>query len=156
MTMTPLVHQHLMTLALAVDFAGMLSIGPVPAGLRRIAPVTGGSFTGPRLAGSVLPGGADWVMNRPDGVMLIDVRLTLKTDDGALVYVGYQGRFKAGSEAMARFGKGALLSADEYSLAISARLECGDPRYTWVNDLIIVGTGEQTRSGPIYDLFAIG
>lgn len=154
--MTSLVHTHLLTLTLDVDFAGMLNLGPVPAGLRRIAPVPGGRFTGPRLSGSVLPGGADWVINRADGVMLIDVRLTLKTDDGALLYLAYQGRFLAAPEAMARFGKGALLDRQEYSLAVSARLECGDARYTWVNDLIIVGTGEQTRSGPIYDLFAIG
>ncbi|MFZ4111102.1 MAG: DUF3237 family protein, partial [Polymorphobacter sp.] len=59
--MTELPHLHLMNLTLEVDFAGMLSIGPVPAGRRRIAPVTGGRFSGPRLAGSVLPGGADWV-----------------------------------------------------------------------------------------------
>ena len=154
--MTSLVHTHLLTLTLDVDFAGMLNIGPVPAGRRRIAPVPGGRFTGPRLSGSVLPGGADWVINRADGVMVIDVRLTLKTDAGALLYLAYQGRFLAAPEAMARFGTGALLDRQEYSLAVSARLECGDARYTWVNDLIIVGTGEQTRSGPIYDLFAIG
>jgi hypothetical protein len=154
--MTGLAHTHLLTLTLTVDFVGMLSIGRVPAGLRRIAPVTGGSFTGPRLVGSVLPGGADWVINRADGVMLIDVRLTLKTDDGALIYLAYQGRFKAEPEAMARFGKGALLAPGEYSLAMTARLECGDTRYDWLNDLIIAGTGEQTRPGPVYTLFAIG
>ena len=156
MTMTPLEHQHLMTLTLAVDFAGMIDIGAVPVGRRRIAPVTGGRFAGPRLAGSVLPGGADWVINRADGVMLIDVRLTLKTDDGAPIYLAYQGRFAATSEAMARFGKGALLAPGEYSLAITARLECGDTRYDWLNDLVIAGTGEQTLAGPIYSLFAIG
>jgi hypothetical protein len=154
--MTSLAHSQLMTLTLEVNFAGMLNIGRVPAGLRRIAPVPGGRFTGPRLAGSVLPGGADWVINRANGVMLTDVRLTLKTDDGALIYLGYQGRFRAAPEAMARFGKGALLEAGEYSLALSARLECGDTRYDWLNDLIVVGTGEQTRSGPTYSLFANG
>ncbi len=156
MTTTPLVHQHLMTLTLAVDFAGMIDIGAVPAGRRRIAPVTGGRFTGARLAGSVLPGGADWVINRADGVMVIDVRLTLKTDDGALLYLAYQGRFTAAPEAMARFGKGALLAAAEYSLAVVARFECGDTRYDWLNDLIVVGTGEQTLSGPIYTFYSIG
>ena len=57
-------------------------MGAALAGLRRIAPVTGGTFAGERLSGTVI-GGADWVINRPDGVMVIDVRLTLKTDDGA-------------------------------------------------------------------------
>ena len=80
----------------------MVSIGQTPAGMRRIAPVTGGHFTGDRLNGTVLPGGNDWVINRHDGVMVIDVRLTLQTDDGALVYLTYQGRFLANADAMAR------------------------------------------------------
>ena len=153
--MTELRHQHLITLSLTVDFAGMAIIGKTPAGLRRIAPVSGGTFSGERLNGTVLPG-ADWVINRPDGVMVIDVRLTLKTDDGALIYLTYQGRFVAEPEAMARFGKGALLERSEYSLAISARFECGDERYAWLNNVITVGTGEQTTQGPIYSIFEIG
>lgn len=154
--MTDLQHRHLITLTLTVDFAGMVNIGPTPAGLRRIAPVTGGAFTGERLNGAVLPGGNDWVINRADGVMVIDVRLTLKTDDGAMIYLSYQGRFLAAPDAMERFAKGAMLDPSEYSLTIAAKFECGDPRYTWLNTIIAVGTGEQTRSGPIYSIFEIG
>ena len=145
----------LLTLTLTVDFRGMTMIGETPAGLRRIAPVTGGTFTGDRLSGTVI-GGADWVINRADGVMVIDVRLTLKTDDGALVYLTYQGRFLAAPEVMARFAKGAVLDPSEYSLAVIARFESGDQRYRWLNDAIVVGTGEQTASGPVYSLFTVG
>ena len=153
--MKSLQHSLLTTLTLTVDFRGMTSIGQTPAGLRRIAPVTGGTFAGERLNGTVL-GGADWVINRPDGVMVIDVRLTLKTDDGAMVYLTYQGRFLAGAEVMARFARGALLDPSEYSLAITARFECGDERYGWLNDVVAAGTGEQTAAGPVYSIFQIG
>ncbi len=153
--MTLLRHTPLTTLTLTVDFRGMTMIGETPAGLRRIAPVTGGTFAGERLSGTVI-GGADWVINRPDGVMVIDVRLTLKTDDGAMIYLTYQGRFLAAPEVMARFAKGAVLDPSEYSLAVSARFECGDDRYRWLNDAIVVGTGEQTASGPVYSLFTVG
>jgi hypothetical protein len=153
--MKSLHHAPLTTLTLTVDFRGMTTIGETPAGLRRIAPVTGGNFTGDRLSGTVI-GGADWVINRPDGVMVIDVRLTLKTDDGALVYLTYQGRFLAEPEVMARFARGAVLDPSEYSLAIVARLESGDARYRWLNDAVVVGTGEQTASGPVYSLFTVG
>jgi hypothetical protein len=88
--------------------------------------------------------------------MVIDVRLTLKTDDGALVYLTYQGRFLAEPEVMARFAKGAVLDPSEYSLAVVARFESGDQRYRWLNDAIVVGTGEQTASGPVYSLFTVG
>ena len=154
--MNNLPHRHLVTMTLTVDFAGMISIGQTPAGLRRIAPVTGGHFAGERLNGTVLPGGNDWVVNREDGVMVIDVRLTLQTDDGAMVYLNYQGRFLAEAEAMARFRKGALLEPHEYSLAIVAKFECGDSRYSWLNNDIAVGTGEQTAAGPVYSIFEIG
>lgn len=119
-----------MTMTLEVGFAAMRTIGKTPGGLRRIAPVNGGTFTGDRLAGTVLPGGADWVINRADGVMVTDVRLTLQTGDGALIYLTYQGRFVATPEVMARFNRGALLAPEDYSLAIVARFERGDARYS--------------------------
>lgn len=153
--MKTLPHDHLMTLSLEVGFADMVTIGATPAGLRRIAPVTGGSFAGARLAGTVV-GGADWVVNRADAVMVIDVRLTLRTDAGVPLYLTYGGRFLAPPETMARFARGARLDPEEYSLAITARLECGDPRHAWVNDAVIVGTGTQTGSGVTYELFTVG
>ena len=153
--MPELKHRHLITLSLTVDFAAMQIIGKTPAGLRRIAPVSGGGFVGDRLNGTVLPG-ADWVINRPDGVMVIDVRLTLRTDDGAMIYLTYQGRFLAEADVMARFAKGALLDPLEYSLAITARFECGDERYAWLNNVVAVGTGEQTSAGPVYTMFEVG
>lgn len=133
----------------------MLVIGATPAGHRRIAPVTGGRFSGDRLNGSVLPG-ADWVINRADGVMVIDVRLTLRTTEGALIYLAYGGRFLAEPAVMARFAKGELLDQSEYSLVVAAKFECGDERFAWLNNVVAVGTGEQTVSGPIYDFFEIG
>ena len=81
--MTTLKHKHLLTLELKVDFAAMQNIGQTPFGLRRIVPVSEGIFSGEQLKGLVLPG-ADWVLNRHDGVMQIDVRLVLKTDDDDL------------------------------------------------------------------------
>ena len=154
--MTDLKHRHLITMTLTVDFAGMVNIGATPAGLRRIAPVTGGTFVGERLNGEVLPGGNDWVINRADGVMVIDVRLTLKTDDNALIYLSYQGRFLAAADAMERFAKGIPLDPSEYSLAMVAKFECGDARYDWLNNVVAVGTGERTATGPIYSIFEIG
>ena len=153
--MTDLKHQHLTTLTLSVDFASTLGIGATPAGNRRIAPVAGGTFAGERLSGIVRPG-ADWALFRPDGVLVIDVRLTLETNDQALIYLQYAGRFVSSPEGMARFSKGVLLDPADYSLAITAKFECGDPRYTWLNNVIAVGTGEQTAAGPIFTIIEVG
>ncbi len=57
---------------------------------------------------------------------------------------------------MARFGRGAQLDAAEYSLTISAKFECGDARYAWLNNVVAVGVGQQTPTGVIYQIFEIG
>ncbi|MEO1657686.1 MAG: DUF3237 domain-containing protein [Pseudomonadota bacterium] len=152
----PLPHKHLVTLRLDVDSAGALQVGKTPEGQRTIAPVTGGVFEGQRLSGQVLPGGADWVRFRADGTMMIDVRLTLQTDDGALIYLTYQGRFIGAAGAMAQFAKGKTLVPGSYSLVTVAKLECGDERYAWLNNAIAVGIGEQSGFNPIYTLYEIG
>ena len=150
--MDTLPHRHLITLTLEVDFANPVRIGAIAAGHRGIAPVTGGRFEGERLRGTVRPG-HDWFVTRADGAVIIDVRLTLDTDDGAAIYLTYQGRMTGSGDAMARFRKGEQLAAADYSLVITARFECGDARYSWLNDAISVGVGEQTSDGPIYTIF---
>jgi hypothetical protein len=68
-------------------------VGATPHGLRRIRYIKGGTFAGPKLAGEVLPGGADWLLVRSDGAREIDVRVTLRTDDGDLIYAISRGIF---------------------------------------------------------------
>ncbi len=152
--MDSLALEHLTTLTLDVDFRGIRRIGAVPVGQRGVATVTGGRFEGERLSGTVL-GGHDWFVNRPDGVMTIDVRLTLETMDRALIYLAYQGRFLAEPAVMARFARGELLDPSEYSLATTARFECGHAGYAWLNDTIALAVGEQTRTGPIYRIYRL-
>jgi hypothetical protein len=74
-----------MTLQVAVG--DVQKIGAVPHGTRVTAPITSGHFEGPRLRGKVLPGGGDWTLLRGDGVLEIDLRLTLETDDGVLIHM---------------------------------------------------------------------
>lgn len=148
-------YRHLTTLTLTVDFAAVVPIGATPAGFRGIAPVTDGRFEGERLSGTVAPG-HDWFVTRADGVLVIDVRLVLTTDDSATIYLTYQGRMTGQGDAMARFRKGEVLGAADYALTISAKFECGDLRYAWLNDAVVVGVGEQAPTGPIYHMFEVG
>jgi hypothetical protein len=146
---------HLTTLRLQVDYAGLLNIGKTPAGRRRIAPVAGGVFEGARLRGTVLPGGADWVLVRPDDNFTIDVRLTLRTEDSALVYLAYQGIFQSSSENQARLRRGEMLNPDEYKVRTVAKFESGAETYQWLNDILAIGAGRQTKDGAIYEIFEI-
>ena len=148
-------HRHLLTLSLEVDFASTKSIGKTAVGHRGIAPVVGGRFAGERLNGTAAPG-SDWFIVQADGTLVIDVRLTLTTDDGVSIYLSYTGSMRGKGDAMARFAKGEMLGDEEYNLTIIARFECGDDRYSWLNGLPVVGVGEQTPTGPIYTLYEIG
>ena len=77
---------------LRLDVPEVMDLGDTPSGRRRVAPVRGGTFAGERLNGEVLEGGAgDWLLQRADGVMLLDVRLLLRTDAGELVSMSYRG-----------------------------------------------------------------
>lgn len=152
--MRQLASRHLMTLTLEVDAAGVVVIGDVPAGSRRIAPVPRGTFVGERLRGEVL-GGADWVVDRADGIRLLDVRLSLRTDDGVPIYLSYTGSYVAAPEVMARLVRGEAVAPDEYRLRTVAKFEAGAEPYRWLNDLIVVGTGTRERAGPLYELFEI-
>ena len=80
-------------------------VGATPRGTRRFYPAIGGSFEGPRLRGEVLPDGGDWLLLRPDGVLEQDVRITLKTDDSAFIYVRYAGMRHGPPEVMARLAQ---------------------------------------------------
>ena len=149
-------HQHLVTLKLDVDVKNATSIGQVQGGMRRIVPIRGGEFSGEKLNGKVLPGGADWVLHRVDGVMRIDVRICLQTEDDVLIYLNYQGRFILKEEAGERLAAGEAVAEDELSLAMVANFECSDKRYRWLNDVIAVGVGAQLGWNPVYDIYQIG
>src|SRR5438045_8053055 len=79
----------LMTLRLST--APTQNVGAGPHGTRLTFPIIGGSFEGDRLRGKVLPGGGDWVLRRPDGVLDLDLRITLGPDDGALIQQKFEG-----------------------------------------------------------------
>ena len=103
--------------------------------------VTGGRFEGPRLNAAVQIPAGDWITNRADGSYKLDVRLTLKTDDGALILVTYNG-----------IGQTTNAGA---SLRIAPLFETGDSRYTWLTKLQAIGIGERVGTAVTYDIYAL-
>src|SRR6476469_9706339 len=112
---------HLMTMTLAVS--GMQAIGATPAGDRRIGLVAGGTFRGEPLRGTVLPGGADWIIARPDGATTLDVRLVLETDDKAMIGLTYRGMRHGPAAVMERLNRGHKVDASEYYFRTSVAFE---------------------------------
>jgi hypothetical protein len=151
-----LTYEPLFVMDLLVGYPSAHIIGPTAVGFRGVYPVDGGTFEGARLRGTVDPGGADWVTQRTDGLMLIDVRLTLRTDDGATIAMTYTGLARALSESlMERFRRRELLNYQEFYLRTTPRFETGDERYAWLNGVIAVANGQRTERGGEYHVFAI-
>jgi hypothetical protein len=144
---------HLFTMSL--DVAGMQAIGATPAGNRRIGLVAGGTFQGERLRGKVLPGGADWIVVRPDDVTTLDVRLVLQTDDGAAIGMTYRGLRHGPAEVMNRINRGETVDPGTYYFRIAVTLETAAPKYAWLNSAFFIGSGDRKPNGPVYDVFEV-
>src|SRR5882762_1195338 len=111
----------LMTVRL--NTAPVQNIGATPHGTRVTFPITGGSFEGERLRGKVLPSGDDWTLKRPDGVVELDLRITLETDDGALIHMTFEGVRDDGPPG------------GSYFRTVS-RFETGEGKYSFLNRLL--------------------
>jgi len=131
------------------------ALGATPAGKRYIAYVTGGTFEGPKIRGRALPGGGDWVVVRPDRVFQLDVRLTLQTDDGALIYTTYRGARHGSREVMSKIAAGDPVDADDYYFRTTPYFETGSDRHAWLNGIVSVGIGQDIPGGVIYRVHRI-
>jgi len=112
----------------------------IDAGHTRIAPVSGGTFSGPGLNGTVLPGGADWI-TQVSGHSALDVRITLQTDDGAHIYMTYRGIVHNGENGL--------------YWRVTPLFDTTSEEYDWVNHVICVGKSKQVEGKVAYDIFRI-
>ena len=132
-----------------------LAIGECLHGNRQIFYVTDGSFEGPRLKGKVLAGGGDWLLVRPDGVGELDVRATIRTDDGVLIYMTYRGYITNVPEIVPRWTAGEQIPHEEYYFAVTPYYETNAPQYAWLQQVVVIGMGSLIPGGVSYQVFAV-
>ena len=123
-----------------VNIAAALTVGESALGLRRLIPITGGSFKGPRLQGEVVPGGADYQLVRPDGVTSIEARYTLRVSDGSLIYIANRGILVRAVEGPAP-APAYVRTVPEFEAPIGP--------HDWLNKSVFLGTldGSQFAKG---------
>jgi len=139
-----------------VKVGALLNIGAVPCGTRRTAPLGGGTFAGPRLRGTILPGGsADWQLLRSDGVLEMDLRFTLRTDDGALISMRSFGLRHGPPEVIAAIGRGETVDPSTYYFRTMPRFETAHPAYVFLNRMIAVASGDRRPEGPVYTIHEV-
>lgn len=130
-------------------------VGLTPNGDRRIRLISGGSFAGPRLRGEVLPGGGDWLLLRPDGARLLDVRLALRTEDGHLVYVISRGIMDMSPEIYQRIGAGEEVDPSQYYFRTTPLFETAAPELDWLNRVVAVTVGRLTTRTVVQTVYAV-
>jgi hypothetical protein len=130
-------------------------IGPAPAGGLHIDLLGSGTFEGPRLKGEVLGGGMDMKRLKGDGSMGPNVRLVLRTDDGALIFMHYTGVRHGAPEVMARIAAGEVVDPGEYYLRNTPYFETSAPKYDWLNRIVAVGVGRRMPDHAVYEIFQI-
>ena len=130
-----------------ITSGGVVELGATPAGRRYMTRIAESVWEGERLRARLAPGtlAGDWLVVSPDGVGQIDIRLTLQTDDGALIYVQYFGRrdftqVDAGVEA---------------PVYITPRFETSDPKYAWLNKIQAVGKGATVGEQRVYEVYEL-
>jgi hypothetical protein len=133
-----------------------LDLGERPQGHRRIVPLTGGTFTGPELRGKLLAGAsADWQTVLPDGTALGDIRYTLQTDTGELLYVQSHSIRHGTPEVLARLGRGEDVDPSEYTFRTSTQIETAATNLDWLNKGIFISVASRQAAGVIYETYLV-
>jgi hypothetical protein len=143
-------------LRLEASLGEALDVGDVAQGRRRIVPQTSGTCVGPELNGTLLPGAsADWQIVQPDGTALGDIRFTLQTDHGDLLYVRSQGVRHGSGEVLARLSRGEDVDASEYVFRTSTQIETAAPDLDWLNKGVFISVGGRQPGGVIYEIYLV-
>ena len=138
-----------------ITLAPPQELGDTPQGRRRIIGITGGRFSGERLSGRVLPGGADWQVIRTDGVADLDARYTFETADGALIYVRNHGYRHGSADVLKKLASGENVDPSLYYMRTTPIFETGDARYAWLNRIICVATGARRAAAVELDVYEV-
>jgi Protein of unknown function (DUF3237) len=134
-----------------------LDFGDAVQGHRRIVPLTGGTFTGPEISGTLVPGAsADWQTVLPDGTALGDIRYTLQTTRGDLLYVQSRSVRHGPAEVLARLGHGEDVDPSEYTFSAASQIETAAPKRDWLNKGVFISVGGRQATGVIYETYLVG
>lgn len=106
------------------------SLGRLKGGNALMIPITGGKVSGDRLAGEVLPGGADWAIRYEDGMTIIDARYAIKADDGTIIQV-----FNGGANRIVQDGSNTIPI-----MLTTPRFVAPEGPHDWLNHSVFVGT----------------
>jgi Protein of unknown function (DUF3237) len=141
---------------LAVEVGPLIDAGVGPHGRRRVIPILGGTVSGARLSGRVLPGGNDYQIIRADNVLELQARYVIETPSGALIYVENTGLRDGPADLLARQAAGEVVDPALIYFRTVPRFETAAPEYQWLTRRIFVGTGARRPKHVEIRFFEVG
>jgi len=153
--MSDLKTEFLCTVTANVDWRQVIDVGATPHGIRQIICIKGGTFKGPKLKGTVLPGGGDWFVRRADQIVELDVRCVLRTDDNHLIYCCLRGINEMTAEVAIKAITGQSVDSSKYYFRVTAITETGSEKYFWLNRIVAVGVGKLIPAGVEYEIYTV-
>ncbi len=119
----------------------------------------GGWVKGPKIEGKLRAPGADWLQVLPDGTYRLDVRATIETDDGALIYITYNGVIRQTEDNLAKEQSGEVITSNEMYFVIAPTMRTSAEKYGWLNHVQCIGKMTRVKSGEgsfvEYDIFIV-
>jgi hypothetical protein len=137
------------------ELANILDVGVAPFGHRRVVNLLGGTVSGMKLNGRILPGGADWQIMAADGALDIHARYIIESDAGALVQVDSRGLRNGPPEVMARLGRGDDVHSSLYYFRTVMRFETGHPDTLWLNRILALAKGAREKNAVKLEVYEV-
>lgn len=138
-----------------VHVAKPQEIGDTGTGTRKIIPLLGGAFKGPKMQGTILPGGNDWQLIKKDGVAEVDARYTLQTSDGVLIYLWNKGLRIASEEVLKKLANGESVDSNEYYFRTIPVFETSKGKYDWLMQSVFIAKGIRNPDNVVIEVWKI-
>lgn len=133
------------------ELSAPIDFGHSAKGQRLFFAVTGGTVSGPGISGTLLPSGGDWITLRDSSRAELDVRVQVRTDDGAHIYIHYPGWIELNDKVMAALAGGPETTFDDLYGRCTPRMETGADAYDWINSSVFVGRN-RVVAGPAIEV----
>ncbi len=138
-----------------VDVDTMVYVGAGGQDKLLLYPITGGTVSGPRLNGRVMPGGADWATARSESVTELEARYLVQADDGTVIDIVNRGFHVASAAVMSRLDDGEQVAEEEYYYRTSAMFRTDGEAYRWLTHTVVIGMARAEATQVCIRFFAL-
>ncbi|MGA2995729.1 DUF3237 domain-containing protein [Bradyrhizobium sp.] len=135
--------------------AGIVSVGDIGTGERRIVPIVGGEVRGRDISGKVCAFGADFQIVRPDSSIELEAKYAVETDDGAVIYVENRGIRRGPAELVQRLNRGDAVDPALLYFRTVPRFETGAPKYRWLMQSLFVASAARHTDRVVIDVHQV-